>query len=61
VPFAPVFESLAITLTLIAVPAYASFTAFWPYNLQLTLRNYQFELYAGGGWESYYNSLRMAL
>jgi hypothetical protein len=53
VPFAPVFESLAITLTLIAVPAYAQSSA--------DLRKYQFELYAGGGWESYYNSLRMAL
>lgn len=48
-------------LALIVVPAYASFTAFWPYNLQFTLRNYQFDLYAGGGWESYFNSIRMAL
>jgi iron(III) transport system permease protein len=48
-------------IALIVVPAYASFTAFWPYKLDLTLRNYQFDLYAGGGWESYLNSLRMAL
>lgn len=49
-----------ILISSIAVPGYASFTKFWPYNLEFTLRNYSFELYAGGGWESYFNSLKMA-
>jgi iron(III) transport system permease protein len=50
-----------VMVAVIAVPAYASFIKFWPYNLELTLRNYQFDRFAGGGWESYFNSLRMAL
>ena len=55
---------LAITvimLSMIFVPGYASFIKFWPYNLELTLRNYEFHRFAGGGWESYYNSLKLAL
>lgn len=55
---------LAVTLVMLAmitVPGYASFIKFWPYNLELTLRNYEFHRFAGGGWESYYNSLKLAL
>ena len=48
-------------LAMIVVPGYMSFTKFWPYNLELTLANYQFDMFAGGGWESYLNSLTMAL
>ena len=48
-------------LAMIVVPGYTSFTKFWPYNLELTLRNYEFSRFAGGGWQSYFNSLRMAL
>jgi iron(III) transport system permease protein len=50
----------AAMLGMIAVPAFTSFTTFWPYNLTFTLRNYQFDLFAGGGWESFINSVRMA-
>ena len=39
---------------------YASLVTFWPYNLTLSLTNYQFDLMDGGGWDSYYNSIRMA-
>ena len=49
-----------VMLAMILVPAYASFIKFWPYNLQLTLRNYEFHRFAGGGWESYWNSLKLA-
>ena len=38
----------------------ASLVTFWPYNLTLSLKNYQFDLMDGGGWDSYYNSIRMA-
>ncbi|MBN9539871.1 MAG: phosphonate ABC transporter permease [Alphaproteobacteria bacterium 65-37] len=48
-------------LAVIAVPGYASFIKFWPYNLDLTLRNYQFDRVAGDGWQSYFNSLKLAL
>lgn len=73
VPFVPTPRSLADRLALaycaiislamlgmIAVPGFTSFTTFWPYNLDFTLRNYSFDLFAGGGWQSYFNSLRMA-
>ena len=50
----------AIMLAMIIVPGYASFIKFWPYNLDLTLRNYEFHRFAGGGWESYFNSLKLA-
>ena len=40
---------------------YASFVTFWPYNLELSLKNYQFDLMAGGGWDAYLNSIKMAL
>ena len=33
---------------------------FWPYNLSLTLKHYNFEV-AGLGWDSFYNSVRMSL
>ena len=50
-----------ILIGLLAVSAYASFIKFWPYNLSLTLDNYQFDLMDGGGWEAYRNSIVMAL
>ncbi len=35
---------------------YAALVEFYPYNLNLGLTNYQFDLMDGGGWVSYYNS-----
>ncbi|MCL4764723.1 MAG: putative 2-aminoethylphosphonate ABC transporter permease subunit [Hyphomicrobiaceae bacterium] len=49
-----------VMLAMILVPGYASFIKFWPYNLELTLRNYEFHRFAGGGWDSYLNSLKLA-
>jgi iron(III) transport system permease protein len=40
---------------------YASLVTFWPYNLELSLVNYDFDRLSVGGWDSYYNSIRMAL
>ena len=50
-----------VMLAMILIPGYASFIKFWPYNLELTLRNYEFHRFAGGGWESYANSLKLSL
>jgi iron(III) transport system permease protein len=74
VPFAPKPQTLRdwlalsfclviaiIIIGMIAIPAYASFIRFWPYNMSFTLRNYEFHRFGGGGWESYFNSLRLAL
>ncbi|WP_169569688.1 putative 2-aminoethylphosphonate ABC transporter permease subunit [Sneathiella limimaris] len=45
---------------IIGMAGYASFVTFWPYNLELSLNNYNFDIMDGGGWDSFYNSLKMA-
>lgn len=49
-----------LIIGIIGMAAYASFVTFWPYNLALSLDNYNFDVMDGGGWGSFYNSLRMA-
>ena len=39
----------------------ASFIRYWPYDLSLTLNHYRFDYVDGGGWSSYFNSLKLAL
>ena len=46
---------------ILAVCQYAALVRFWPYDLSLSLRNYNFDLMDGGGWASYGNSIRLAL
>ena len=46
---------------LLAVCQFAALVRFWPYDLSLSLKNYAFDLMDGGGWDSYYNSIRLAL
>jgi iron(III) transport system permease protein len=46
---------------LLGMCQYAALVKFWPYNLSLSLNNYNFDRMDGGGWESYWNSIRMAL
>jgi len=48
-------------LLILGVSQYAALIQFWPYNHALTLRHYSFQGVDGGGWPSYFNSLRMAL
>jgi iron(III) transport system permease protein len=48
-------------LGILGVCQYAALIKFWPYNLELGFKNYRFDLVDGGGWASYYNSIRMAL
>ncbi len=45
---------------ILAVCQYAALIKFWPYDLTLGLTNYAFDLMDGGGWDSYYNSIKMA-
>jgi iron(III) transport system permease protein len=54
----------AIALALLAIvltAAFASLARLWPYNLTPSLRSYRFDEMDGGGWMSFWNSLRMAL
>lgn len=46
---------------LIAVCQYAALVRLWPYDLSVSLRNYDFNRTDGGGWAAYRNSVQMAL
>ncbi len=48
---------LAFTL---GVAVWASFVTYWPYNLSLTLGNYDFTRFEPQGWSPYVTSLKMA-
>jgi len=46
---------------MLAMCQYAALVKFWPYDLSLSLKNYNFDKMDGGGWESYRNSIQLAL
>ncbi|MCU0839356.1 MAG: putative 2-aminoethylphosphonate ABC transporter permease subunit [Rhodospirillales bacterium] len=46
---------------ILGVSAYASFVKYWPYDLGLTLANYDFSAVDADGWRSYFNSIEMSL
>ncbi len=48
-------------LSIVAVSQFAAVVKFFPYNLTLTWAHYEFDQKGGGGWASYYNSIRLAL
>lgn len=48
-------------LGMLGVCQFAALVKFWPYDLSLSLNNYNFDVMDGGGWDSYLNSIRMAL
>lgn len=50
-----------LILAMLGMAQYAALVKFWPYNLDLSFNNYRFDLMDGGGWDSYFNSIRMAL
>ena len=50
----------AFILGMIGMAAYGSVITYWPYNLTLTLKNYDFGAVATNGWEPYWNSLILA-
>jgi len=47
-------------LGILGMCQFAALFKFFPYNLSLSLKNYQFDLMDGGGWDSYFNSIEMA-
>jgi iron(III) transport system permease protein len=55
-----VVTGLAI-LSIVAVSQFAAVVKFFPYNLTVTWAHYDFDQKGGGGWASYYNSIRLAL
>jgi iron(III) transport system permease protein len=49
-----------IIIALLGVAIWASLITYWPYNLSLTLRNYDFGTFDSDGWSPYFNSVKMA-
>ena len=52
--------ALAI-LAILGMAIWGSLIKYWPYNLSLTLDNYEFARFDANGWESYWNSVEMAV
>jgi iron(III) transport system permease protein len=50
----------AAILVVIGMAFFASVAKQWPYDLAPSLKNYDFDNMDGGGWDSFFNSLRMA-
>ena len=46
---------------ILAVCQFAALVKFWPYDLSLSLQNYDFDRMDGGGWASYFNSIKLGL
>jgi iron(III) transport system permease protein len=51
--------ALAI-LMVIGVAIFASLASYWPYRLELTLKNYDFAQTHAAGWGVYFNSIKLA-
>jgi iron(III) transport system permease protein len=54
---------VATTLAIVgpyAIAVWGSFVTYWPYNLALTLNNYDFAAFDPAGWDAYRNSLLLA-
>jgi iron(III) transport system permease protein len=47
-------------LAILGMAIWGSLIKYWPYNLSLTLDNYDFGKFDANGWDSYFNSLEMA-
>ena len=47
-----------ILVGVLGTAIWASFITYWPYNLTLTLKNYDFGNFDPGGWSPYFNSRR---
>ncbi|MGF7007705.1 putative 2-aminoethylphosphonate ABC transporter permease subunit [Aminobacter sp. BE322] len=47
-------------LGIMVTSQFAALVKLWPYDLSLSLKHYAFDRMDGGGWGSYYNSIRLA-
>jgi iron(III) transport system permease protein len=48
-------------LAILGMAIWGSLIKYWPYNLSLTLDNYDFAKFDANGWDSYWNSVEMAV
>jgi iron(III) transport system permease protein len=51
---------VGLLVVVLGTAIWASFITYWPYNLSLTLKNYDFSTFDQSGWSSYGNSVAMA-
>ncbi|MEA2930518.1 MAG: iron(III) transport system permease protein [Hyphomicrobiales bacterium] len=51
---------VGLLIVVLGTAIWASFITYWPYNLSLTLKNYDFGSFDQSGWSSYRNSIVMA-
>lgn len=49
-----------LIFAILAMSVWASFVTRWPYNLSLTLKNYNFGNFGTNGWSAYTNSVELA-
>ncbi len=49
-----------LVIGVLGVAVWASFVTYWPYNLTLSVKNYQFGDFEPAGWTPYFTSLKMA-
>ena len=50
-----------LIICMIGMAQYAAIIKFWPCNLSFTLENFNFDLIEGGGWGSYFNSIKLSV
>ena len=48
-----------IIISMIGMAQFGAIVKYWPYNLNFTLKNYDFQV-AGLGWDSFYNSVELS-
>ncbi|MEX2517857.1 MAG: putative 2-aminoethylphosphonate ABC transporter permease subunit [Paracoccaceae bacterium] len=48
-------------LGMLGICQFAALVKFWPYDLSLSLQNYDFNRMDGGGWSAYWNSIQLGL
>jgi iron(III) transport system permease protein len=49
-----------LIIGVLGTAVWASFITYWPYNLSLTLKNYDFGTFDAAAWSPYFNSIKMA-
>jgi iron(III) transport system permease protein len=50
-----------LIVVVLGTAVWASFITYWPYNMSLSLKNYNFAELDPGGWSPYFTSLKMAI
>jgi iron(III) transport system permease protein len=52
--------TVAFIVGILGMAVWGSLIKYWPYNLELTIANYDFDNFGAGGWQPYWTSLKMA-